>query len=167
MKNFLNRITGRERRHFMKELIQTQNLLNARINEVDSLERLNEAYGKRIALIEKAMTYHEREKHQAFEKNKMLNKELELCRDVKDKALVAVREANAKIKEAEGMVFEVNQDLASKNADLNDMLDTVSRLEQKIKELSMPKVAPSMQIGQSQVGQKINNIRNKKRPQTK
>lgn len=167
MKNFLNRITGRESRHLKAELIQTQNFLNARINEVDSLERKNEAFGKRIALLEKAMTYHEREKHQAFEKNKTLNKELELCRQVKDKALASVREANAKVKEAEGVVFEVNQDLASKNADLNDMLDTVSRLEQKIKELSMPKAVPSIQVGQSQVGQKINNIRNKKRTQTK
>jgi chromosome segregation ATPase len=167
MKNFLNRITGRESRNLKAELIQTQNFLNARINEVDSLERKNEAFGKRIALLEKAMSYYEKEKKLALEKNQTLSKQLDLCRDVKNKALASVVEANDKVTEAEGIVFEVNQDLASKNADLNDMLDTVSRLEQKIKELSMPKAAPSIQVGQSQVGQKINNIRNKKRTQTK
>lgn len=149
--DFIYRLSGREAADLQKEIVKTQNILNEKITEVDSLETLNKKYLEKITSLEKDVKYYQNTEAAQDHQIKLLKKS-------KNEALAAVSDANAKLADAETQFFNISQELAQRNSDFNDMILKVSQLEHKLKDIStvVPKTA---------FGEKIQNI--KKRHTTK
>jgi chromosome segregation ATPase len=154
--DIIYRLSGREAKDLNAQLVETQNQLNDRINQLESEQSLVVSCQKRILVLEKAVKYHEENKVEHLQEIKKLKGNLEQERTLKEAALSEVQKANEVVEDAKKTIFDVQQDLASKNADLNNMIDTVSKMEQQIKQLQMPKVP------QTKLGQKLNSIKSKK-----
>ena len=145
MADIIYRLSGREAADLNKEIVKTQNILNEKITQLDSLESLNTAYLKRITVLEKAEKYY-------TQKISDLEDEIKLHKRHRIEANNAVNDASEAIKKAELQAFNIAQDLARKNADLNDMILKVSQLEQRIK--AMP-----LQVPETKLNKKIKSLK--------
>lgn len=138
--DLIYRISGREAKELNKTIVDTQNILNAKITELDTEQSLCAAYAKRVTLLEKAERYYVSQMAELNQVNKNLRATVESEINRNSKAEQEIQKANILVQDAKDTVFLLQKELELREEQFNELIADISKLRQQLDNLQKPTI---------------------------